>query len=58
VNFVGTVFGRHVNRALVTLVLGLVGSVLAAGGILEKFTDFLTILGVAFPPIAGLMVAE
>ena len=58
VNFVGTVFGRHVNRAVVTLVLGVVGSVLAAGGILERFTDFLTILGVAFPPIAGLMVAE
>jgi cytosine permease len=58
VNFIGTVFGRHVNRAVVTLVLGTVGSVLAAGGILERFTDFLTILGVAFPPIAGLMVAE
>jgi cytosine permease len=58
VNFIGTIFGKHVNRAVVTLILGTVGSVLAAGGILQKFTDFLTILGVAFPPIAGLMVAE
>lgn len=58
VNFIGTVFGRHINRAIVTLVLGVVGSVLAAAGILDKFTDFLIILGVAFPPIAGLMVAE
>jgi len=58
VNFVGTVFGRHVNRAVVTLVLGVVGSVLAAAGILTKFMDFLIILGVAFPPIAGIMVAE
>jgi len=58
VNFVGTVFGRHVNRAVVTLVLGVVGSVLAAAGILTKFMDFLIILSVAFPPIAGIMVAE
>lgn len=58
VNFVGTVFGRHVNRAVVTLVVGVVGSVLAAAGILTKFMDFLIILGVAFPPIAGIMVAE
>ena len=34
------------------------GSVLAAGGILDHFTDFLIVLGVAFPPIAGIMVAE
>jgi cytosine permease len=58
VNFVGTVFGKHVNRALATLVLGVVGSVLAAGGILDSFSGFLTVLGVAFPPIAGIMVAE
>jgi cytosine permease len=58
VNFVGTVFGKHVNRALATLVLGVVGSVLAAGGILDSFIGFLTVLGVAFPPIAGIMVAE
>jgi cytosine permease len=58
VNFVGTVFGRQVNRAVVTLLIGLVGSVLAAAGILNSFTDFLTVLGVAFPPIAGIMIAE
>ena len=58
VNFVGTIFGRRINRAAVTLVVGVIGSVLAAGGILQRFTDFLTVLGVAFPPIAGIMVAE
>lgn len=58
VNFVGSVFGRHVNRAVVTLVVGVVGSLLAAAGILSRFTDFLIVLGVAFPPIAGIMVAE
>jgi cytosine permease len=58
VNFVGTVMGRRVNRAVATLCLGIVGSVLAAVGILESFIGFLTVLGVAFPPIAGIMVAE
>ncbi|MEA5360144.1 cytosine permease [Amycolatopsis sp., V23-08] len=58
VNFIGTVSGRKAHRGLVTAVLGLAGSVLAAAGILAKFTDFLTVLGVAFPPIAGIMVAE
>src|SRR3954470_2024550 len=58
VNFIGTVSGRKAPRGLVTAVLGLAGSVLAAAGILAKFTDFLTVLGVAFPPIAGIMVAE
>jgi cytosine permease len=58
VNFVGTVFGKQVNRGVATAVIGLVGSVLAAAGILGKFTEFLTVLGVAFPPIAGIMVAE
>jgi cytosine permease len=58
VNFVGTVFGRKLNRGVATAVIGLIGSVLAAAGILDKFTEFLTVLGVAFPPIAGIMVAE
>ena len=31
---------------------------LAAAGILGRFIDFLIVLGVAFPPIAGIMVAE
>jgi cytosine permease len=58
VNFVGTVLGKRVNRAIATLCLGIVGSVLAAAGILDSFVGFLTVLGVAFPPIAGIMVAE
>jgi cytosine permease len=58
VNFVSTTFGRALSRTVTTIVLGVVGSVLAAAGILGKFTAFLTVLGVAFPPIAGIMVAE
>lgn len=58
VNFVGVVFGRRVNRAAATLLIGLAGSILAAAGILTSFTEFLIVLGVVFPPIAGIIVAE
>ncbi|MGP4021285.1 purine-cytosine permease family protein, partial [Saccharopolyspora sp. 5N708] len=58
VNFVGTVFGKKLNRGVATAAFGLIGSVLAAGGILDEFTGFLTVLGVVFPPIGGIMVAE
>lgn len=58
VNFAATVLGRKINRRTVTLVVGTVGSVLAAGGILDRFTDFLILLGVVFPPISGIMIAE
>ncbi|QIM16295.1 cytosine permease [Leucobacter insecticola] len=58
VNFISTAFGRNLNRGTATIVLGVVGSVLAAAGILGQFTEFLIVLSVAFPPIAGIMVAE
>ncbi len=58
VNFGETVFGVRLHRGLVTLTVGAIGSVLAAAGILDRFTDFLIVLGVAFPPIAGIIIAE
>lgn len=58
VNFVSTVFGRNFNRAAVTVFVGVVGSLLAAGNIVGHFIGFLSLLGVAFPPIAGIMIAE
>lgn len=58
VNFVSTTTGRALPRAATTVVLGVVGTVLAAAGILESFTDFLVVLGAAFPPIAGIVIAE
>ncbi|MDQ1124638.1 purine-cytosine permease family protein [Microbacterium trichothecenolyticum] len=58
VNFISTAFGKNLHRVTTTIVLGVVGSILAAAGILSQFTGFLIILGVVFPPIAGIMVAE
>ncbi|REC98665.1 purine-cytosine permease-like protein [Microbacterium sp. AG157] len=58
VNFISTAFSKNLHRVSTTIVLGVVGSILAAAGILSQFTGFLIILGVVFPPIAGIMVAE
>lgn len=57
-NFVSTAFNKGLPRVTTTIVLGVVGSLLAAGGILNNFVPFLLVLSVAFPPIAGIMVAE
>lgn len=58
VNFIDTVFHKKVNRGVVAVILGVTGSLLSAVGILGNFQSFLSILGVAFPPIAGIQIAE
>ncbi|MFF1919997.1 cytosine permease [Streptomyces sp. NPDC058221] len=58
VNFFQVVFGKRVHRGVVTIVLGIAGTLLSAVGIMTHFTEFLTILGVAIPPIGGIIVAE
>ncbi|MCR8670836.1 cytosine permease [Agrococcus sp. HG114] len=58
VNFVSTAFNRALPHLATTLVIGVVGTMLAAFGILQGFIPFLTVLGAAFPPIAGILIAE
>ncbi|MBB4908489.1 purine-cytosine permease family protein [Actinophytocola algeriensis] len=58
VNTLSTVFGVRVNRVVATIAIGVLGTALSALGILDRFADFLTVLGVTLPPIAGIMVAE
>ncbi|TMR92561.1 purine-cytosine permease family protein [Nonomuraea basaltis] len=53
-----TAFAIKASRAAVTIVLGVLGTTLAALGIADHLVDFLILLGVAIPPIAGIMVAE
>jgi cytosine permease len=57
-NFLDTAFGKKIHRALLTLIVGIVGTVLSALGILSHFVNFLTILGVAIPPVAAIIVVD
>ncbi|WP_336206670.1 purine-cytosine permease family protein [Nonomuraea sp. LPB2021202275-12-8] len=57
-NALDTAFGFRVSRATVTVVLGVIGTALAALGIADHLVGFLVLLGVAVPPIAGIMIAE
>jgi cytosine permease len=57
-NFLDTGFSKKIHRALLTLVVGILGTVLSALGILQHFIGFLTILGVAVPPVASIMVVD
>lgn len=45
------------RRAVATALAGLIGSVLAAAGILDRLTGFLSLLTLTVMPIAGAMVA-
>ena len=45
------------RRALATAVAGLIGSALAAAGILDRLTGFLSLLTLTVMPIAGAMIA-
>ena len=58
VNVVQAITGRHVSRAWMTLLVGILGSVLSMLGILSGFVGFLILLGVAIPPVAGIIVVE
>lgn len=58
VSFAETVFGVRIHRGLVTVMFGILGTLLSAIGFLDYFTGFLSLLGVAIPPIGGIIVAE
>lgn len=48
----------NVKRNVLTLVAGLIGTTIAATGIIFKFQSFLSFLGIAVPAIAGIMWCE
>jgi permease for cytosine/purines len=55
VNTIHQMTGRRVSRSVVTLAVGALGTALSIAGILDHFIGFLTLLGVVFPPIAGIL---
>ncbi|MCP0887100.1 cytosine permease [Ligilactobacillus sp. WILCCON 0076] len=58
VNFIKQVFKINVNRALMTIIIGILGTILSMMGIIDKFESFLSFLGIVFPPIAGIMFID
>lgn len=58
VNFFKQVFHVNLNRAWVTIVAGCLGTFLSVIGVIDKFSSFLTVLGVVFPPVASIMFVD
>ncbi|CCG85880.1 purine-cytosine permease family protein [Erwinia piriflorinigrans] len=58
INAVEGIFGKKLPYRYTTLAIGLVGTLLSVLGILDRFVDFLTFLGVVFPPILGIMLVD
>lgn len=58
VNLIDLGFGKRVNRTVVTIILGLIGTLFSVLGILSAFESFLVLLGVALPPVGGILTAE
>ncbi|RHW42816.1 cytosine permease [Neobacillus notoginsengisoli] len=58
VNLIDLGFGKRVNRTVVTIILGIAGTLFSVMGILEQFQGFLILLGVALPPVGGILTME
>lgn len=58
VNLIDLGFGKRANLPVVTFVLGVFGTILSVLGILGHFQSFLLLLGVALPPVGGILIAE
>ena len=57
-NAIEGVTGKKLRYVSITLVIGVIGTLLSVAGILDRFIDFLTLLGVLFPPIIGVMLVD
>lgn len=57
-NAVEGITGKKLRYQSITLLIGLVGTFLSVIGILDRFVDFLTWLGVFFPPVIGVMLVD
>ncbi|MEH6370223.1 cytosine permease [Pectobacterium carotovorum] len=57
-NAIEGITGKKLRYVSITLVIGLIGTLLSVAGILDRFIDFLALLGVLFPPIIGVMLVD
>jgi len=47
-----------IDRYKLTILAGLIGTILAAMNIIQRFVDYLTLMGVIYGPIAGVLWVE
>lgn len=57
-NFLDSALGLKISRAQLTLVIGCLGTLGSVLGILDRFVNFLVILGITIPPIGGIIVVD
>jgi len=57
-NSIDALLGRRVNRAVITIGVGGLGTALSAMGILGQFVPFLIVIGVVVPPIAAIVIVD
>lgn len=58
VTFFKQIFKIDLSRSWVTIIIGILGTILSVTGIINQFEGFLNLLGVVFPPIAGIMFID
>ena len=46
------------NRSYIAIIIGIIGAILGAAGIANNFTNWLEILGVGIPPMAGVIICD
>lgn len=52
------VSGRKPSYILLTMIAGVSGTLLSVSGILDKFTDFLSVMGIIFPSVTGILLCD
>lgn len=57
-NMLNALFHVKLSRVTATWAIGIIGTVLSIIGILNYFVNFLVLLGVAVPPVAGIMFVD
>lgn len=58
INLVNILKLKDEKRAMVTLISGAIGTILAVLGIMNQFEGFITWLGAAFAPMSGVMLSD
>lgn len=57
-NIIQTLFNKKYTYKFIAFSLGILGTFISVIGIMKQFVGFLILLGILFPPIAGIMIVD